>query len=290
MRLFECYHKAFVSIRIITTIIIIFMIDCNCVYCVTILFPRDFETFCSSEHTCMACSSLGCSLQISVSKTMYTHAPPHARIFVDYPTNLFIAGQRLHAFAYINTRSVCRRPFAARPQVCGRPFTRAFCTIFIAPPSPLHRFVEAAAPSVREYADAIAATAAAAHVSGVLLKSMLAMLHIRITLAAVALVITEDASGAADLPPLLKQMGIRAELLSCKRHALRISIPLAIQLRLLDADTENSQSLINLLAAVQAAAVVGTFSSGYSRLIFEMACARAGRILPHHSLDLKYFV
>lgn len=110
------------------------------------------------------------------------------------------------------------------------------------------------------------------------------------TFAQVALVITEDALGAAELPRLLEQLGVRAELLACKRHALRISIPLALQIQVLDADTENSQSLVNLLAAAQAAAVVGTFSSGYSRLIFEMACARAGRIVPHRSLDLKYFV
>ena len=82
-----------------------------------------------------------------------------------------------------------------------------------------------------------------------------------------ALVITEDASGAAELPALLQQMGIRAELLSCKRHALRISIPLAIQLRLLDADTENSQSLINLLAAVQAAAIQIMAQAGFKKVI-----------------------
>lgn len=111
-----------------------------------------------------------------------------------------------------------------------------------------------------------------------------------ITFSEVALVITEDAASAAELPTLLKRLGIRAELYACKRHALRISIPLAIQLQLLDADTENSQSLINLLAAAQSAAVVGTFSSGYSRLIFEMACANSGRIVPHRSLDLRYFV
>jgi hypothetical protein len=111
-----------------------------------------------------------------------------------------------------------------------------------------------------------------------------------VTLPEVVLVITEDAAGAAELPRLLERLGIRAELLDCARHALRISIPLAVQIRVLDADTENAQSLINLLAAAQAAAVVGTFSSGYSRLIFELACARAGRIVPHHSLDLKYFV
>ncbi len=102
--------------------------------------------------------------------------------------------------------------------------------------------------------------------------------------------ITEDAPAAAELPILLKQLGIRAELYACKRHTLRISIPLAIQLRLLDPDIENLQSFVNLLAAAQAAAIVGTFSSGYSRLIFEMACASAGRIVPHRSLDLKYFV
>ncbi len=102
--------------------------------------------------------------------------------------------------------------------------------------------------------------------------------------------ITEDASGAAELPRLLKQLGIRAELLECGRHALRISIPLAVQIQVLDADTENSQSFINLLAAAQAAAVVGTFSSGYSRLMFELACAHTGRIVPHRSLDLRYFV
>jgi hypothetical protein len=111
-----------------------------------------------------------------------------------------------------------------------------------------------------------------------------------LTLAPVALIITEDAAGAAELPQLLKRLGIRAEVLRCNRHTLRISIPLAIHLQLLHADSENRQSLINLLAAAQSAAIVGTFSSGYSRLIFEMACAHAGRILPHRSLDLKYFV
>ena len=106
----------------------------------------------------------------------------------------------------------------------------------------------------------------------------------------VALVITEDSTAAAELPRLLKQLGIRAELYACKRHSLRISIPLAIQLQLLDPDIENLQSFVNLLAAAHAAAIVGTFSSGYSRLIFELACASSGRILPHRSLDLKYFV
>ena len=111
-----------------------------------------------------------------------------------------------------------------------------------------------------------------------------------LTISPVALIITEDLSAAADLPHLLQQLGMRAELLRCNRHTLRISIPLAIQLQLLDADSENRHSLVNLLAVAQSAAVVGTFSSGYSRLIFEMACARAGRIVPHRSLDLKYFV
>jgi hypothetical protein len=106
----------------------------------------------------------------------------------------------------------------------------------------------------------------------------------------VALIITEDALGATELPQLLTQMGIRAELLSCQRHSLRISIPLALQLHVLNPDAENSQSLINRLASAEAAAVVGTFSSGYSRLVFELACARSGVVVPHHSLDLRYFV
>jgi hypothetical protein len=149
------------------------------------------------------------------------------------------------------------------------------------------RFVEASTPSLRDYAEAIAAVAAAANVAGGPLSFVISYV---VTFSEVALVITEDAFSAAELPILLAQLGIRAELLDCKRHALRISIPLAIQLQLLDADTENALSLINLLAAAQSAAVVGTFSSGYSRLIFEMACAKAGRIVPHRSLDLKYFV
>ncbi len=119
--------------------------------------------------------------------------------------------------------------------------------------------------------------------------AVLAHLYL-LTFPKVALVITEDATGAAELPRLLEPMGIRAELLECTRHTLRISIPLAVQTQVLNADTENLHSFINLLAAAQSAAVVGTFSSGYSRLIFEMACAHAGRIVPHRSLDLKYFV
>ena len=151
------------------------------------------------------------------------------------------------------------------------------------------RFVEASTPSLRDYAEAIAAVAAAANVAGhSLIKTF--VISSAMTCSEVVLVITEDAFSAAELPILLAHRGIRAELLDCKRHTLRISIPLAIQLQLLDADTENALSLINLLAAAQSAAVVGTFSSGYSRLIFEMACAKAGRIVPHRSLDLKYFV
>ena len=151
------------------------------------------------------------------------------------------------------------------------------------------RFVEADSPSLIDYTEAISALAASVNVSGGSINFPV-VFRAFLTTSPVALIITEDASAAADLPHLLKRLGMRAELLRCNRHTLRISIPLAIQLQLLDADSENRHSLVNLLAAAQAAAVVGTFSSGYSRLIFEMACARSGRIVPHRSLDLKYFV
>ena len=58
-----------------------------------------------------------------------------------------------------------------------------------------------------------------------------------------------------------------------ERRSLRLSIPQGIRLGLLSAAEENRVSLVNLILLSRASGFVGTFSSGYSKRVFELQAA-----------------
>eukprot|EP00802_Teleaulax_amphioxeia_P030119 Tamp_32526.p1 GENE.Tamp_32526~~Tamp_32526.p1 ORF type:complete len:138 (-),score=22.53 Tamp_32526:38-451(-) len=74
-----------------------------------------------------------------------------------------------------------------------------------------------------------------------------------------------------------------------RRPNLRISVPMAIRVGLLDADRENWVSLTSLFVLARYSDVfLGCFSSGYTRLVMEFAAATRGVVLPHVSMDVAW--
>jgi hypothetical protein len=74
-----------------------------------------------------------------------------------------------------------------------------------------------------------------------------------------------------------------------RRPNLRISVPMAIRVGILDAHRENLVSLVSLFVLARYSDVfLGSFSSGYSRLVMELAVAERARVLPHTSLDVAW--
>ncbi|EKX34678.1 hypothetical protein GUITHDRAFT_119112 [Guillardia theta CCMP2712] len=97
------------------------------------------------------------------------------------------------------------------------------------------------------------------------------------------LVCTEDEEVIEELENV--KTDLRFHYTNSSRPGYRISIPHAISLGILNASSENRVSLVNLLLLARSAAFVGTFSSGYSKRVFELIAAQQQALPLFVSLD-----
>jgi len=107
------------------------------------------------------------------------------------------------------------------------------------------------------------------------------------------LVASEDNAAIRQVEGLAESVGARVAVVDRDhpRPNLRVSIPMACRLGLLDSHRENLVSLISLFLLVRHSdALVASFSSGYSRLIMELSLVSRSYRMPHHSLDVPFHV